>query len=209
MSDEVYRPLFHSITPMDADFPPSMLSMGYHKTIATGSMSKAFALAGIRVGWLASQSREIIEACAAARDYTTISVSQIDDQIASYALDESCVHALLGRNIKLAKTNVAILDQFIEENRATCEWIKPRAGTTAFVKFSRDGTPVNDVEFCKILQDRRGVMFAPGNFCFAEDNEFRGYVRIGYVCETDVLQEGLNEVSAFLRKEFADVPLAM
>ena len=39
MSDEVYRPLFHGINPADPEFPPSILSMGYEKTIATGSLS--------------------------------------------------------------------------------------------------------------------------------------------------------------------------
>ena len=114
---------------MDPDFPPSILSMSYDKVIATSSMSKAFALAGIRVGWLASRSVEIIEACAASRDYTNISVSQLDDQVASFALGQSCVHALLGRNIALARTNVAILEKFIQEHRDICEWVKPRAGT--------------------------------------------------------------------------------
>ena len=42
LSDEVYRPLFHSISPADEEFPPSMISMGYEKTIVTGSMSKAY-----------------------------------------------------------------------------------------------------------------------------------------------------------------------
>ena len=97
LSDEVYRPLFHSIGPMDAEFPPSILSMSYEKTIATGSLSKAYALAGIRVGWIASRSREIINACAQARDYSTISVSQVDDDIASFALSSETVHSLLGR----------------------------------------------------------------------------------------------------------------
>ena len=82
---------------MDAEFPPSILSMSYEKTIAIGSMSKAYALAGIRVGWIASRSREIIDACARARDYSTISVSQIDDQIASFALGPETVHSLLSR----------------------------------------------------------------------------------------------------------------
>jgi aspartate/methionine/tyrosine aminotransferase len=55
LSDEVYRPLFHGIGPMDAEFPPSILSLGYSKTISTGSMSKAYSLAGIRCGWIASR----------------------------------------------------------------------------------------------------------------------------------------------------------
>jgi len=206
LSDEVYRPLFHSISPMDKDFPPSIISLAYHKAIATGSLSKAYALAGIRTGWIASRSPEVIESCANARDYTTISVSQLDDQVASFALDPSCVHNLLGRNIRLAKTNLDILNDFIEQHRWLCEWVKPIAGTTAFVKFSREGRAVNDVEFCKLLQEKTGVMFCPGSRCFGE--EFRGYVRMGYVCETEVLSDGLAVLKEFLRDEYRSVPLA-
>jgi aspartate/methionine/tyrosine aminotransferase len=205
-ADEIYRPLFHSISPTDPEFPPSVLSLHYPKAVATGSMSKAFALAGIRIGWVASRDSSIIEACASARDYTNISVSQVDDQIATFALDQSCVHALLGRNIQLAKTNLEILGNFLNKHAAICSWVRPRAGTTAFVRFSRDGKAVNDVEFCKALQRKTGVFVAPGNECFGEEHEWHGFVRIGYVCETEVLKEGLAQVDTFLAKDYAQVP---
>lgn len=208
MSDEVYRPIFHSISPLDPEFPPSVLSMGYPKTVATGSMSKAYALAGIRVGWVASRSREIIEACASVRDYTIISVSQLDDAVASFALAPETIHRLLGRNIELARTNVAILESFIEQHRWAFEWVKPVAGTTAFVKVTKMGREVDDKVFCELLQERTGVMFCPGRHCFGEGKDFAGYVRIGYVCETQVLKEGLEQVRAFMREHFNDVPLA-
>jgi aspartate/methionine/tyrosine aminotransferase len=208
-SDEVYRPLFHSITPMDPEFPPSLMSLSYPKTIVTGSLSKAYALAGIRVGWIASRSSDLIDACTSSRDYTTISVSQIDDQIASYALSENCIHGLLSRNIKLAKTNLQILEQFIESHSRYCEWVKPRAGTTAFIRFSRDGKPIDDVKFCEILQEKTGVMFCPGNECFAEENDFKGYVRMGFVCETQVLKDGLEALSTFMQQHLAEIPLAL
>ena len=158
MADEVYRPLFHSISPGSPDFPPSVLSLGYAKTIATGSLSKAYSLAGIRVGWIASRSSEIIEACVQARDYTTISVSQLDDQIVAYALDNSCIHSLLSRNIQLAKRNLDILEKFVESHRWACEWVKPVAGTTAFIKISRMGSNVDDLAFCRKLMEDTGVM---------------------------------------------------
>jgi aspartate/methionine/tyrosine aminotransferase len=205
--DEVYRPLFHSITPMDADFPSSVLSLGYERTIVTGSMSKAYSLAGIRLGWIASRDRSLIEACASARDYTTISVSQLDDAVASYALAPSTIHALLRRNIELAKTNFAILEKFIEAHRWACDWVKPRAGTTAFVRFNKMGKPVNDVSFCETLLERTGVMFVPGSLCFGNGEEFHGYVRIGYVCETHVLEEALAALATFLDDGYEDVPV--
>ncbi|KAI9376684.1 hypothetical protein BJX61DRAFT_530689 [Aspergillus egyptiacus] len=207
LCDEVYRPLFHSISPMEPEFPSSVLSLGYDRAIVTGSMSKAYSLAGIRLGWIASRDRSVIEACASARDYTTISVSQLDDAVASYALAPTCIHALLKRNLELGRTNVALLEKFIEAHRWACDWVKPRAGTTAFVRFNKMGKPVNDVSFCDMLLERTGVMFVPGSSCFGNGEEFHGYVRIGYACETRVLEEGLAALATFLEDGYEDVPV--
>jgi aspartate/methionine/tyrosine aminotransferase len=201
LSDEVYRPLFHGIGPMDAEFPPSLLSLGYKKTIITGSMSKAYSLAGIRIGWIASRDAAIIEAVATARDYTTISVSQLDDQVAAYALSGSVIHSLLGRNIKLAKTNVALLETFINEHSNICYWLKPNGGTTALVRFGRRGQPVDDVQFCVDVIEKTKVMFLPASKCFGQ--EFKGSVRIGFVCETKVLQEALQKLGQYIREKLA------
>ncbi|KAK0273351.1 hypothetical protein LTS00_015833 [Friedmanniomyces endolithicus] len=205
LSDEVYRPLFHNITPMDPSFPPSILSMGYKNTIATGSLSKAYSLAGLRVGWLASRNPDLIERCANARDYTTISVSQIDQQIAAFALSPETLHSLLGRNIQLAKANLELLERFVVKHDEYCSWTRPVAGTTAFVKFEREGRAVDAKAFCEALQGKTGVMFLPGDVGFGA--EWKGYVRIGFVNRTDVVREGLEEVRKFMRREFDEVPL--
>ncbi|KAF2837027.1 PLP-dependent transferase [Patellaria atrata CBS 101060] len=205
LADEVYRPLFHGITPMDAEFPPSILSMGYKKAIATGSMSKAYSMAGLRVGWIASRDHDIIDQCAHARDYTTISVGQLNDQVAAFALSQSTVHNLLARNLQIAKTNKDLLEKFIIKHDDICEWVKPVAGTTAFVKFHRDGIPVDSTAFCKTLLEKFGVLFAPGDECFGK--EFKGYIRIGYCCATESLKGGLDKAKLFLRKDYDDVPL--
>ncbi|KAF2279540.1 PLP-dependent transferase [Westerdykella ornata] len=206
MSDEVYRPLFHSINPIDSEFPPSLISMGYKKAVVTGSMSKAYALAGIRVGWVASRDPEIVERIAEARHYTTISVSQLDEQVAAYALHPNTVHSLLARNIQLAKTNLALMERFMIKNDDACEWVKPLAGTTAFVKVHREGKPVDSVDFCEKLLEKTGVMFVPGSQCFGE--EFKGYVRIGFVNHTETVKEGLDKATQFIRKNLDDVKLA-
>jgi aspartate/methionine/tyrosine aminotransferase len=204
LSDEVYRPLFHSISPLDPDFPPSLLSTGYKNTLATGSLSKAYSLAGLRVGWIASRNKDLIETIAKVRDYTTISVSQLDQSVASFALSPETIHALLGRNIQLAKANLELLERFVIKHDEYCSWVKPRAGTTAFVKFERDGELVDAVALCKALQASTGVMLLPGD-CFGD--EFKGYVRFGYVNRTEVLKEGLEKMRVWMRREFDDVPL--
>ncbi|KAL2199393.1 pyridoxal phosphate-dependent transferase [Corynascus similis CBS 632.67] len=199
-SDEVYSPLYHSL-PAGQEAPPSILAFGYSKTIATGSMSKAFALAGIRTGWVASRDPALVEAVAAARDYTTISVSQLDDRVASYALSEPVVRPLLARNVALARTNLGLLDAFVNEHAEVCSWVRPTAGTTALLHFrdnGKGGTPVDDPSFSLDVLNETKVMFVPASTCFGLGTDFKGSVRIGYVCETEVLVEGLGKLGRYI-----------
>ncbi|KAK8061898.1 hypothetical protein PG994_008264 [Apiospora phragmitis] len=196
-SDEVYRPLFHNDD--EATAPPSIATMGYANAVVTSSLSKAWALAGIRVGWVASPSRGLIEQLAAARDYTTISVSQLDDQVARYALHPAVRSALLWRNRALAVRNRALLARFVAEHGRQVSWVEPTAGTTAFVRFGGDGMAVDDVHFCRDVLARTQVMLVPGSKCFGHGDAFRGYVRMGYVCETAVLEEALTRLDGYIR----------
>ena len=82
----------------------------------------------------------------------------------------------------------------------------PLAGTTAFLRFHRDSQPVDSEALCARLADEAGVLWAPGASSFGD--EFKGYVRIGFVCETEVLKDGLEAARKWLRKEFDDLELA-
>ncbi|KAK2880008.1 hypothetical protein FQN49_000672 [Arthroderma sp. PD_2] len=207
LSDEIFRPLFHSIHPGDEEFPPSVLSMGYDDVIVTGSMSKVYSLPGIRVGWIASRNRELIDKCTKLRTYTTISVSQLDEAVAAYALDGNCLHALLKRNTDLARQNFALLESFIEKHKWACEWVKPVASSVAFVKFSKMGKPVDELEFCDQLLRMKGVLLVPGEHCFGP-GEFTGYVRIGYAIDSEHFEAGLNLLKEFMKEDYEDIPLA-
>jgi aspartate/methionine/tyrosine aminotransferase len=196
-SDEVYSPLYHSL-PVEHEDPPSVLALGYEKSVATGSMSKAFALAGIRTGWIASRDKSIIKAVAAARDYTTISVSQLDDQVASYALSEPVLGPLLKRNRQRAQINLGMLSAFVQGHAEVCSWVKPTAGTTALVQFKRAGVLVDDPSFVLDVLEKTKVLFMPASPCFGLGKDFKGSVRIGYVCETEVLVDALAKLGWYI-----------
>ncbi len=189
--------MYHSL-PDGQDPPPSILSFGYEKTIATGSMSKAYALAGIRLGWIASRDKSIIELALAARDYTTISVSQLDDQVASYALSDHVLPSLMQRNLALARTNLGHLAAFVEKYNTVCSWTKPTSGTTALVQFKRKGELVDDAAFVPEVLDKTKVLFLPASPCFGDGQDFRGHVRIGYVCHAEVLTEALQKLGQYV-----------
>jgi aspartate/methionine/tyrosine aminotransferase len=204
MSDEVYRPIFHSVE----DIPPSILSLGYENTVATGSLSKAYSLAGIRVGWLASRNGALVERVRDARHYTTISVSMVDSHIAAHALAAPAVGKLLARNVELARTNLRVLERFVSRlGPEVCGWVRPLAGTTAFVCFKRQGKPVDAAELCRRLLEETGVLLVPGDLAFG--SEFKGFVRVGFVCATAVLEQGLAAVEDWIKGAYNGIPLAV
>ncbi|KAL6920231.1 hypothetical protein FSST1_004257 [Fusarium sambucinum] len=198
-SDEVYRPLFHGGTSGQIQVPQPATALGYEKSIVTGPMSKGYALAGNRLGWIASRDKSIMSTIMAARDYTTISVSQIDDQIARYALSPAVSPSLVDRSLNLARTNSRLVKEFVEGYKSVCSWVEPTAGTTAFVRFNnKNGETVNDVDFCLDLLRKNNVLLVAGLKWFGDNKDFKGYVRMGYVCEIDVLVEGLKRLGTYI-----------
>ena len=205
LSDEVYSPLYHSLA-ASVPPPPSLLHYAWtsprDRILVTGSMSKAFALAGIRIGWIGSSCVDMLDALAAARDYTTISVSGLDDQVAAYALSRNVLPALLERNLSLARANLALLAAFVDRHPAVCDWVRPTAGTTALIRFrTRRGVPVDDVKFALELLERTKVMVVPASRCFGGGRDFEGCVRVGYACHTEVLVEALEALERFVVEE--------
>ncbi len=163
----------------------------YEKGISTASTSKAFSLAGLRVGWIAA-AREVIDAVLIHRDYNTIAVGQIDEHFATLAIENA--DRILERSRAITRTNLAILSDWVD-GEALISWVKPKSGTTALLKYDLDMT---SREFCIALLADTGVMFTPGSVM-----EMEGHLRIGYANNTDVLKQGLARVSAFLKKQQA------
>jgi aspartate/methionine/tyrosine aminotransferase len=161
----------------------------YEKGISTASTSKAFSLAGLRVGWIAA-AREVIEAVLIHRDYNTISVGQIDEHFAALALENA--DRILERSRNITRTNLAILSDWVD-HEPLISWVKPKSGTTALLKYDLD---IPSRDFCIALLQDTGVMFTPGSVM-----EMEGYLRIGYANNTDILKQGLPRVSAFLKKQ--------
>lgn len=181
LCDEVYRG-----TGQTGDgLGPSIVDV-YEKGISTAGMSKAFSLAGLRVGWIVAPP-EVTEKVLIHRDYDTISVGKINDYFAALALENK--DKLLARSQQITRGNLAMLDAWIA-TQPRVSWVKPRAGTTAMLQLD---VPMTSRAFCVDLLEKTGVMMTPGD---AFDME--GYVRIGYSNSPEILQTGLEHVSDYL-----------
>ncbi len=182
LCDEVYRGLTQS-----EEYSPSVADL-YDKGISTGSMSKVFSLAGLRFGWIAAP-KELIAAVLYHRDYNTISVGMLDEYFAELALGAK--DKILERNRAIIRENLQILDDWVKTTPRV-SYVKPKAGTTAFVHID---TKLTSHEFCERLVKEKGVMFTPGSALHTE-----GFVRIGYANNKEVLKKGLELTSEFLKK---------
>lgn len=182
LCDEVYRHL----TQTD-EWCESIVDL-YEKGISVSSMSKVFSLAGLRLGWIATRDMDVVKSCLSHRDYDLVSCGMFDETVAAVALKHS--DKLLARNRAIVRENLAILDGWVKsEPRLT--YTKPMAGTTALVYYDYD---VPSYQFCEQMYRETGAFVTPGD-CFEQPHS----VRIGYASDTQVLKDGLNAFSAFLR----------
>jgi aspartate/methionine/tyrosine aminotransferase len=181
LCDEVYRGI-------DQADPGTTVSVAdiYDRGISTGSMSKAFALAGLRLGWAVAPA-SLIRELTIHRDYNTISVGMVDDLLASIALEGA--GAILDRSRALTRGNLAALSEWIDA-QPRISWIKPRSGTTALLKHD---LPLTSRDLCVQLLEETGVMLTPGSAMAME-----GYLRIGYAPNPGVLAAGLPLLGDYL-----------
>jgi len=184
LCDEVYRGTAQAGDGMG----PSITDVTT-RGISTGSMSKAFSLAGLRLGWIASPV-EVIAAVAHHRDYSTISVGMIDDYLAMVALENA--DKLLARSRSITRTNLDILSDWVD-TEPRISWVKPQGGTTALLRYD---AALSSREFCTTLLDETGVLMTPGSALAIE-----GHVRIGYANSTEILTAGLARISSFLHQQ--------
>jgi aspartate/methionine/tyrosine aminotransferase len=166
--DEVYRFLeFEPATrlPAAADVSPSAVSIGV--------MSKSFGLAGLRIGWVTTRDRALLERLAAFKDYTTICSSAPSEVLALIALRAR--ERVLERSRRIVAANLPLLDAFFARWPGVFEWVRPRGGSVGFPRLLADRP--SDA-FADELVRRTGVLILPGNLFGDSTNHFRiGYGR--------------------------------
>ncbi len=181
-SDEVYRFVEHSSPAL----PPAAECS--ERALSLGVMSKAFGMAGVRVGWIATRDRALRARLAALKDYTTIcnaAPSEILSLIGLRARDR-----IVGRTREIVDANLALLDRFFDRNRERFAWVRPRAGTVCFPEYLGG----NVDELAASLVEREGVLILPASQFGYSGNHFRlGYGRRD-------MAEGLARLEAFAQR---------
>lgn len=183
-SDEMYRLLEHG---QDARLPA--ICDVYEKGISLAGLSKAFGLPGLRVGWLATRERALLDRWVAFKDYTTICASAPSEVLGIIALQSR--EPILLRNREIVRANLDAAAEFFAAHADRFGWLAPKAGPVAFPRWLGEETVER---FCRDALEDAGVMIAPGSVFEAPGGHFRiGLGRKGF-------PDALARLAAHLRE---------
>jgi aspartate/methionine/tyrosine aminotransferase len=151
-SDEVYRGLEHDPTarlPAACDL--------YEHAISLNTVSKAYGLPGLRIGWLASRDAPLLERIRELKLYTTICSSAPSELLVALALRHG--DSLVERSRQLVVSNLPLVEAFLARRRDLFEWVPPTAGP---IGFPRVGGAFDVQRWCEETASEADVLLLPG-----------------------------------------------
>ncbi len=178
LCDEVYRGFGNDASISDL----------YDKGIATSSLSKVYALAGLRFGWMKA-NLDVIHQINVRRDYTMISTGPMIDAFSKHALIHK--EEILERNAKMIEANRQIVKDWLQEN-PMFHVVLPKSGTVSFMKYDFD---MKSEELAKRLLEETGVFFVPGS-CF----DCESHLRLGLGQSSASMEKGLSVLSQWVKE---------
>ena len=187
--DEVYRG-----AELDGVDSPSFIGL-YDKVMVTGGLSKAYALPGLRLGWLAGPVKTMEEAWATS-DYTSITASIFSNQVAIWALESEKRAEIQARNRNLLRKNLEVFSAWSATQGKRFRFIPPKAGGFAFSRYDMD---IDANELVERMRLERDVFLVSGSW-FGLNH----FLRIGLGSETDYFEQALARVGSALDEWFGE-----
>ena len=180
LADEVYR----GANRVSDEENPSFYGR-YDKVLAIGSMSKAYGLPGLRLGWVVAPVGTIDDIWAR-HEYTTISATMLSNKLAAIALSPEVRPRLLQRTRHYIRRGYPILEEWVASHANTFTFRPPDAAAIAFLRYHLD---VNSTEFAERLRKEKSVLIVPGDH-FGMDH----FVRVSYGLPHDYLVAALDRI---------------
>jgi aspartate/methionine/tyrosine aminotransferase len=165
---------------------PSSAWDGQDNLIVIGSMSKSYALPGLRIGWMVANPELVVKA-RQFRKYTSLNPGSRDQQWALAALEHRA--EVLARTWALTEDGAELATRWIAEHPDDFGLVAPPAGGLFFPRLLWD---MPTLDFCAELVHDTGVLLAPGSVCY----ESEGFLRLGVA--TPQLAAGLDRLDAWL-----------
>ncbi|MGQ4912347.1 MAG: aminotransferase class I/II-fold pyridoxal phosphate-dependent enzyme [Candidatus Thorarchaeota archaeon] len=184
ISDEVYQG-----AELSGGKTPTMFDR-HDRVLVNSSLSKAFGLPGLRLGWSVTPSAEVAGELWAYSDYTTICPTAISDWMATIALQPEKRAMIERRTRTIIRNNWQIMSTWLDRHGDVFDYVAPSAAAICFPRADLDMTTET---FVQRLMKEKSVLVPPG-----EHFDMPGFIRFGYGSDPEYLKEGLSLVSEFL-----------
>ena len=180
LADEVYSGAEHYTDQQTQSFYGR-----YPKVLAIGSMSKAYGLPGLRIGWIAGPQKTLDDIWAR-HEYVAISASMLSNKLAALALSEEVRPKLIKRTRDYIRKGFPLLREWMDNHPGMFQYVPPQAAAIAFTRYDLN---INSTEFSNRLISEKSVFVVPGDF-FGMDK----FVRISYGLPDNYLLEALDRI---------------
>jgi aspartate/methionine/tyrosine aminotransferase len=185
LADEVYRG-----AEREQDETPSFFGR-YDRVLAQGSMSKAYGLPGLRVGWTVGPP-DAVAAMWRRHEYTTIALSMLSDHLTRTALSPAVRPQILARTRLLLKGGYGLLGEWLSEQEGVFTGTPPDAAAIAFLRYDLD---INSTAWMEQLRDESSLLIVPGDH-FGLDR----HIRLSFAVPEPELLDGLGRLGESVKK---------
>jgi aspartate/methionine/tyrosine aminotransferase len=183
-ADEVYHG-----TELNGEPTPSFRGM-YDRLIVTNSLSKAYGLAGLRIGW-AVAAPDVIQDLWRRHEYQIIAAAAPSMFLADIALTPERRGSLVERQRLLTRGGHEVLTQWLGEHGDLFSVQRREATSIGFIRYHLD---VPSLDVAERIRKEASVLTAPGGFLGTE-----GHLRITVGYEPERIRPALDRVASVVR----------
>lgn len=184
LSDEIYRG-----AEIGGPLTPTFFGR-YEKVVVTGGLSKAFALPGLRIGWIVAPPHQVSRFCEY-HDYLTLTPSYLSDYLADIVMQPQRRDEILQRTRTIIGHNLPVLEKWLAKHADIFDYARPVAGAIATIKYR---LPIASTTLFNRLLSEQSVLITPGaHFGIGR------YLRIGFGYDIAHIQQGLRRIDHVLQ----------
>jgi aspartate/methionine/tyrosine aminotransferase len=163
----------------------------YDRLICTNSLSKAYGLSGLRIGWAVAQ-KDVIEDLWRRHEYAVIAAAAPSMTLAAIALKPDKRPSLIQRQRDLSKSGRRLLENWLRQQGNVFSVLPSAATSLGFVRFD---LPLSSFDFAEAIRKEASVLVAPGSTLGTEQ-----HLRITLGYEADKVQKALDRIGAVAEK---------
>ncbi len=184
LADEVYRG-----AEREQELETPSFFGRYDKVLAVGSMSKAYGLPGLRIGWIIGPA-ETVEEIWRRHEYMTISATMISNQLAAHAMSPGVRPRLINRARTYIQNGYPVLKDWMDSQDGLFSYTPPQASAVTFIRYDLD---INSSELMLKLIKEASVFIGAGD-SFGMDH----HIRIAFGQKREVLEEAFARIQTTL-----------